>query len=133
MEKELRFHLAYHLRANKYLRTAKSAYSSRPNFYAPIMKYIDDIKYMRRILICAPYYTAKKLEDRLRYKFDVEIKLISPSDICEIKGKIRREWITICRFADNENLKDVLTMFGVNYELKMTGAAKNTSAFDYRE
>jgi hypothetical protein len=97
------------------------------------MKHIDDIRYMRRIVICAPYYTAKKLEDRLRYKFDVEIKLISPSDICEIKGKIRRECITICRFADNENLKDVLTMFEVNYELKMTGAAKNTSALDYRE
>ena len=93
-------------------------YGSRSNFYAPIVKYIDDIKYMRRILICAPDHTAKKLEDRLRYKFDVEIKVITPSDVCEIKGKIRREWITICRFAENENLKDVLTMFEVNYGLK---------------
>jgi hypothetical protein len=79
---------------------------------------------MRRILICAPDYTAEKLEDRLRYKFDVEIKVITPSGVCEIKGKIRRDWITICRFAENENLNDVLTMFEVNYELKMTGAAR---------
>ena len=87
---------------------------------------------MRRILICAPDYTAKKLEDRLRYKFDVEIKVITQSDVCEIKGKIRREWITICRFAVNENLKDVLTMFeGENG--KMTGAAKNNSAIENRE
>jgi hypothetical protein len=79
---------------------------------------------MRRIMICAPDYTARKLEDRLRYKFDVEIKVITPSGVCEIKGKIRRDWITICRFAENENLKDVLTMFEVNYELKMTQVAK---------
>jgi hypothetical protein len=36
----------------------------------------------------------------------------------EIKAKIRRDWITLCRFAHNENLKDILTMFQVNYELK---------------
>jgi uncharacterized Fe-S radical SAM superfamily protein PflX len=88
---------------------------------------------MRRILISAPDYKAKKLEDQLRYKFDVEIKVISPCDVCEIKGKIRREWITICRFAENENIEDVLTMFEVNYVLKKTGAAKNNSAFDCRE
>jgi len=79
---------------------------------------------MRRILICAPDYMATRLENQLRYKFDVEIKVITPSQICEIKGKIRRDWITICRFAENENLKDVLTMFEVNYELKMIQAAK---------
>jgi hypothetical protein len=72
---------------------------------------------VRRILICAPDSIAKRLEDKLRHKFDVEIKIVS-SDVCEIKGKIKREWISICRFAHNENLNDVLTMFEVNYELK---------------
>jgi hypothetical protein len=38
--------------------------------------------------------------------------------VCEIKAKVKRNWITICRFAPNENLKDILTMFEVNYELK---------------
>jgi hypothetical protein len=39
--------------------------------------------------------------------------------VCEIKAKVKRNWITICRFAPNENLKDILTMFQVNYELKV--------------
>jgi hypothetical protein len=72
---------------------------------------------VRRILICAPDSIAKRLEDKLRHKFDVEIKIVS-GDVCEIKGKIKREWVSICRFAHNENLNDVLTMFEVNYELK---------------
>ena len=72
---------------------------------------------MRRILICAPDSIAKRLEDKLRHKFDVEIKIVY-SDVCEIKGKIKRDWVSICRFAHNENLNDVLTMFEVNYELK---------------
>ena len=78
---------------------------------------------MQRIRICAPVYMARKLEDRLRHKFDVEITVIDASNVCEIKGKIRRDWITICRFAENENLKDVLTMFEVNYKLRRTQAA----------
>ena len=68
-------------------------------------------------MICAPDRTARELEDKLRHKFNVEIK-ITTNDVCEIKGKIKRDWITICRFANNENLNDVLTMFEVNYELK---------------
>ena len=72
---------------------------------------------MRRILICASDSIAKRLEDKLRHKFDVEIKIVY-SDVCEIKGKIKRDWVSICRFAHNENLNDVLTMFEVNYELK---------------
>ena len=72
---------------------------------------------MRRILICAPDSVAKSLEDKLRHKFDVEVKIVS-DDVCEIKGKIKRDWVSICRFAHNENLNDVLTMFEVNYELK---------------
>ena len=72
---------------------------------------------MRRILICAPDSLAKRLEDKLRHKFDVKVKIVS-DDVCEIKGKIKRDWVSICRFAHNENLNDVLTMFEVNYELK---------------
>jgi hypothetical protein len=79
---------------------------------------------MRRILISAPNSAASKLEEKLRHKFDVKVKVISHDAICEIKGRIRREWVTICRFAEDENLKDVLTMFEVNYELKTNQAAK---------
>jgi hypothetical protein len=79
---------------------------------------------MRRILISAPNSTASNLEEKLRHKFDVKVEFISPHDICEIKGRIRREWVTICSFAHDESLKDVLTMFEVNYELKTKQATK---------
>jgi hypothetical protein len=75
-------------------------------------------------LISAPNSTSRKLEEKLRRKFNVKIEFISPEDICEIKRRIRREWIIICSFADDENLNDVLTMFEVNYELKTNQAAK---------
>ncbi|HEX2231462.1 MAG TPA: hypothetical protein VHG34_04665 [Nitrososphaeraceae archaeon] len=75
---------------------------------------------MRKILISAPELVTNKLEEKLRRKYDVQIKTI-PNDtsaVCEIKAKVGRDMITICRFACNENLKDILTMFEVNYELK---------------
>jgi hypothetical protein len=76
--------------------------------------------HMRKILISAPEILINKLEEKLRHKYDVQIKTI-PNDtsaICEIKAKVGRDIITICRFACNENLKDILTMFEVNYELR---------------
>jgi hypothetical protein len=75
---------------------------------------------MRKILISAPELIINKLEEKLRHKYDVQIKTI-PNDasaVCEIKAKVGRDMITICRFAYNENLKDILTMFEVNYELR---------------
>jgi P2-related tail formation protein len=75
---------------------------------------------MRKILISAPEILINKLEEKLRHKYDVQIKTI-PNDtnaVCEIKAKVGRDMITICRFACNENLKDILTMFEVNYELR---------------
>ena len=34
--------------------------------------------------------------------------------VCEILAKVRRKWVTICRFVPYENLDDILTMFRVN-------------------
>ena len=76
--------------------------------------------HMRKILISAPELIINKLEEKLRHKYDVQIKTI-PNDasaVCEIKAKVGRDMITICRFACDENLKDILTMFEVNYELR---------------
>jgi hypothetical protein len=73
---------------------------------------------MQKILILAPSALACKLEEKLRYKFDVETTLPDTVSLCQIRAKIRRSWITICSFASDENLKDILTMFEVNYELK---------------
>jgi hypothetical protein len=73
---------------------------------------------MQRIQISAPKGLASKLEEILRHKFDVEINLLESESVCEIQAKVRRAWITICTFACDENLKDILTMFEVNFELK---------------
>lgn len=80
---------------------------------------------MQKILICAPEQIASVLEEKLRHNFDIEIELLHNYDVddhhpivCEIRAKVKKDWITICRFTHNENLKDILTMFQVNYELK---------------
>jgi hypothetical protein len=73
---------------------------------------------MQRILIYAPGQVANKLEEKLRHKYDVEVGIVPYDAVCEIKANIRRSWVTICRFTSDENLKDIMTMFEVNYELK---------------
>jgi hypothetical protein len=73
---------------------------------------------MKKILILAPRALAYKLEEKLRHKFDVETTSPDIESLCQIRAKIRRSWIPICSFASDENLKDILTMFEVNYELK---------------
>lgn len=75
---------------------------------------------MQKILVRAPPDLAHKLEETLRHNYDVRTE-ISESDskaICEIEARITRDWITICRFAPDENLKDILTMFKMNLEIK---------------
>jgi hypothetical protein len=81
---------------------------------------------MQKLLIRATKEIATKLEEKLRHHYDVQLYTLGDHDnnnntnaiVCEIKAKVKRNWITICRFAPNENLKDILTMFEVNYELK---------------
>jgi hypothetical protein len=81
---------------------------------------------MKKLLIHATKELAIKLEEKLRHRYDVQLDILDDHDdknksnvnVCEIKVKIRKDWVTLCRFAPNENLKDILTMFQVNYELK---------------
>jgi len=56
----------------------------------------------------------------LRHNYDVrtDIHEFDSKAICEIEARITRNWITICRFAPDENLKDIITMFKVNLEIK---------------
>jgi hypothetical protein len=60
-----------------------------------------------------------QLEEKLRFQFDVESIDIPINGICEIRANQKRDWITICRFSSSENLRNILTMFEVNYELKI--------------
>ena len=76
-------------------------------------------------MIRATKNLAIKLKEKLRHHYDFQLDILDGHDdknrdntnVCEIKAKIRRDWITLCIFAPNENLKDILTMFQVNYEL----------------
>jgi hypothetical protein len=87
---------------------------------------------MQKLLICATKDLASKLEEKLRHHYDVKLDILDNHDdkngdninVCEIKAKIRRDWITLYRFAHNENLKEILTMFQVNYELKARRRSK---------
>lgn len=81
---------------------------------------------MKKLLIHATKELGIKLEEKLRHRYDVQLDILDDHDdknksnvnVCEIKVKIRKDWVTLCRFVSNENLKDILTMFQVNYELK---------------
>lgn len=81
---------------------------------------------MKKLLIHATKELAIKLEEKLRHRYDIQLDILDDHDdknksnvnVCKIKVKIRKDWVTLCRFAPNENLKDILTMFQVNYELK---------------
>ena len=77
---------------------------------------------MQKILIRAPEELARKLEERLRQNYDIRTEIFEDhsctSGICEIKAKIFRQWITVCRFASDESLKNIITMFKVNFEIK---------------
>jgi hypothetical protein len=75
---------------------------------------------LQKILVRAPPSLAHKLEEILRHRYDVrtEIREDDNKGICEIEARIARNWIKICRFAPDENLEDILTMFKVNLELK---------------
>jgi len=48
----------------------------------------------------------------------VEVIPDNPKAICQIMANKQRKWITICRFASDEHIKDIITMFEVNFLLR---------------
>ncbi|MGI8834914.1 MAG: hypothetical protein ACR2IS_20065 [Nitrososphaeraceae archaeon] len=73
---------------------------------------------MQKILIRAPKNVAIRLEEKLRHRFDVGTEFIGVQGICEISARLKSRWITVCRFASDEDFKNILTMFEVNFEIK---------------
>ncbi|MFI5424852.1 MAG: hypothetical protein ACHQXG_08710 [Nitrososphaerales archaeon] len=73
---------------------------------------------MQKILIRAPKNVAIRLEEKLRHRFDVGTEFIDVQEICEISARLKSRWITVCRFASDEDFKNILTMFEVNFEIK---------------
>jgi hypothetical protein len=74
-------------------------------------------RHLQRILIQAPETIANRLEGKLRKKFEVtSVTAIIPTD-CQISVKFGNRWITVCRFAMDEDLDNILMMFQVKYEM----------------
>ncbi len=73
---------------------------------------------MRKILILAVEQINNKLEEKLRHKFDIELGIVSHNSVCEIKANIKKRWVTICRFASDESLRNIMTMFEINYNIR---------------
>ena len=75
---------------------------------------------MRKITIQATSGIATILEEKLRNKYEVRVEVIpdNPKAICQIMGRKNRKWITICSFASDENIRDIITMFEVNFQLR---------------
>ncbi len=73
---------------------------------------------MRKILIMAGEQITTKLEEKLRHNYDVEVRLVPSGSVCEIKANIKNSWVTVCRFASDESLRNIMTMFEINYNLK---------------
>ncbi len=75
-------------------------------------------KDLQKILIRAPRNVAMRLEEKLRHRFDVVTEFIDLQSICEISARLKNKTVIICRFAADEDFKNILTMFEVNYEIK---------------
>ena len=75
---------------------------------------------MRKITIQAPRGIAAILEEKLRSRYDVKAEVTpdNPRAVCQIMARKNRKWITICSFASDENIKDIITMFEVNFQLR---------------
>jgi hypothetical protein len=76
---------------------------------------------LQKLLIRAPQEVAYNLEEKLRHRYDIQICVLDDNianEVCEILAKVRKRWVTICRFASYEKLDDILTMFRVNFELR---------------
>jgi hypothetical protein len=72
---------------------------------------------LQKILIQAPETIANRLEGKLRKKFEVTlVPAVAPTH-CQISVKLGNNWITVCRFAKDEELENILMMFQVKYEM----------------
>ena len=75
---------------------------------------------LHKVTIQAPSGVAAVLEEKLRKKYEVEVEILpdNPKVICKIMARKHQKWITICTFASDETIKDIITMFEVNFQLR---------------
>ncbi|MFB5600143.1 MAG: hypothetical protein ACE5SW_07965 [Nitrososphaeraceae archaeon] len=73
---------------------------------------------MKRIFITGPKKLLLQLEDRLRKNFKVDL-VFSDDNICKIEAEKNNQHIVVCSFTSDENIKNILTMFEINYLRKI--------------
>lgn len=73
---------------------------------------------MKRIVITGPKKLLLSLEEKLRRNFKIDL-IFSDEIFCKIEAKKNNQNIVICNFTSDENLKDIITMFEINYSIKM--------------
>lgn len=73
---------------------------------------------MKRIFITGPKKILLQLEDRLRRNYKIDL-VFSEGNFCKIEAEKNNEQIVICSFTSDENIKDILTMFEINYISKI--------------
>ncbi|HZD36139.1 MAG TPA: hypothetical protein VE130_13125 [Nitrososphaeraceae archaeon] len=75
---------------------------------------------MRKVTIQAPSRIATVIEEKLRRRYEVKVEVLpdNPKTVCKIMARKNRKWITVCSFASDENMQDIITMFEVNLQLR---------------
>ena len=73
---------------------------------------------MKKILITGPKKLLHQLENKLRRNFEIEL-FFEDNTICKIETKKNNRLIVICSFSSDEKINNILTMFEVNYQIKI--------------
>lgn len=73
---------------------------------------------MKKILITGPKNLLHQLENKLRRNFEIEL-FFEDNTICKIEAKKNNQLIVICIFSSDEKINNILTMFEVNYQIKI--------------
>jgi hypothetical protein len=73
---------------------------------------------VKKILITGPKKLLHQLENKLRRNFEIEL-FFEDNTICKIETKKNKQLIVICSFSSDEKINNILTMFEVNYQMKI--------------
>jgi len=73
---------------------------------------------VKKILITGPKKLLHQLENKLRRNFEIEL-FFEDNIICKIEAKKNNQLIVICSFSSDEKIDNILTMFEVNYQIKI--------------
>jgi hypothetical protein len=79
---------------------------------------------MKRLSISGPKKLLLQLEEKLRRNFEIDL-IFHDDPFCKIEAKKNHQLIVICSFTSDENIKDIMTMFEINYIMKIGQKVSN--------